>query len=111
MRFLVFVCLFAAANIAIAQGKSDGNAWHQICNSTDKSGDLMCGAFIAGFMAGVATQADFYKTERLFCLPSGVTALQATDVFSKFLVTHPEKRHFHSSTLASIALIEAFPCK
>ncbi|MFZ2315429.1 MAG: Rap1a/Tai family immunity protein [Gammaproteobacteria bacterium] len=54
---------------------------------------------------------DEYKKYYIFCIPSGVNILQVTRVLIKSLESTPELLHANASTLASLALIKAFPCE
>lgn len=44
------------------------------------------------------------------CPPENVTGKQIKDIVVRFLVNHPEKRHYAATGLAAHALSEAFPC-
>jgi hypothetical protein len=106
----IFMTLFAFNSFAQA-ANSDGNFWQELCNGKTDFGTTVCRAFTSGFISGMGVQAEYFKSEKLFCFPATAKNSQAADVFSKYLDRHPESRHLDSTTLAAIAMIEAFPCK
>lgn len=110
-KFLVSFGFLLTTNFVHAEGMSDGNFWHGMCNSGDPSDYVACMAYINGVVQGVRNQAQLDKTSAGFCIPPKVTFQQIGDVFSKYLKDHPQERHKSSGFLAMISVYEAFPCK
>jgi hypothetical protein len=85
-----------------------GNLVHQSCST---SNDEYC----IGYATGVRDTAAIYEfivkpPPRRLCVPQVVTADQLKDIFSRYLNSHPEKRHNAAVVLAFWAYQEAFPC-
>ncbi|MGB6682277.1 MAG: Rap1a/Tai family immunity protein, partial [Candidatus Acidiferrum sp.] len=80
-----------------------GNDLLHVCQSDNIFDRGVCGGFITAAsqvvqMAGKA------------CFAEGMTLEQGRDVVVKYLSGHPETRHEAAVTLASRALMRAFPC-
>jgi Rap1a immunity proteins len=93
--------LLATASILAFQ---TGNTLNDACIQRDR-----CIGYVAG---SVDTWQNSFAAfgVKLFCAPSGLTQGQAADVFAKYLIDHPEKRHMAASDLVFSAMVEAFPC-
>jgi len=63
-----------------------------------------CDSYVTGL-------ADGLIVANRICVPDEVTNGQTAAVVLKFLNDHPERLHERRRTLASEALIRAFPCK
>ncbi|WP_367889893.1 Rap1a/Tai family immunity protein [Neorhizobium galegae] len=103
----------------------DGNGLHELCRSENPA---VIG-YVAGWVGkhewdkGVAftavhnhrKQVDLSFYERQIndnvCVPVGAKVGQASDIFCKYLLNHPEDRHFKGQTLVAAALREAWPCQ
>jgi Rap1a immunity proteins len=124
---LLLLFLFAT-QAAIAQGvpsvpDKSGTSFYDECGTTDK--DLgqrstaenlqgtYCMGYVAGLTQGVASSELIHRvkpSERLFCLPEGVTNIQKVRVIRKYISNHPEEAHNPAQGQALMALREAFPC-
>ena len=87
----------------------DGNKLLTICNDTE--GVLNLGICL-GYVEAVSDVLDSGAAISGWkaCSPENVTAGQVKDIVTRFLVNHPEKRHYAAHTLVARALSEAFPC-
>jgi hypothetical protein len=94
--------LFAASVDAQAAVVFDtGNELLSMCNDpTDKR---ICLGTVSGYY-------DMLQWMDRTCADRTVTMGQAADVVIKFLRDHPASRHLSAASLASAALMQAFPC-
>jgi hypothetical protein len=117
--FLALSLLSAPTITADSQNLNEsGTAFLADCSAFDSPNNtqeaVVCLAWIEGFVNGALVTEIFHKTpekDQMFCLPSGVTSLQAGRVIRKYIVDHPEREHMPTEYLASEALIYGFPCK
>jgi len=116
---MAFLLLFAPAITADSQNLNEsGTAFLADCSAFDSSNNtqeaVACQAWVEGFVNGSRVTEFFHNTpqkDRMFCLPSGVTSLQATRVIRKYIIDHPERENMETMILASEALMYGFPCK
>ena len=110
---LVFAALILAMQgQASAQQYLTGNELLSYC--TDASKRLFCVAYIEGASDAVSNVQQLGKLPQrgrgCIRFPDGVTGLQAADVVTRWLQTHPENRHLGAGGLVHGALSEAWPC-
>jgi hypothetical protein len=92
----------------------DGNGYLELCTASDIGLQNGC----AGYGAGILTALGFWNGITVeqggpaakFCVPSGVSIEQASDVMLSYVRDHPEQRHQLAGMLGFFALSEAFPC-
>ena len=80
-----------------------GNSLAMSCEKGDAGFD---DGFCYGYVIGVF---DTIQGE-LICAPDGVTINQVESIVKKYLKENPAKLHLTARSLATGALIEAFPC-
>lgn len=105
---LLSTLLVSALHPATALGGDSfvtGNRLFDDCNSQSE----FCTGYIAGvvdslLMIGIATNAP------KICPGDRIELGQAVDVVTSYLRTHPERRQVSASSMATVALIRAFPC-
>jgi len=116
--FASFVALIAASS-AFAAGSSieTGNDVLRYARGT-----LSERSFLTGFIAGIGQEnqgrAMWDELTKIktpsqfnFCISPDVEIGQTTDVVTKWIENHPEKRHRLAVILIHDALTEAWPCK
>ena len=104
---LITAAILAAA-ITPVQAGMDGNSLKGYCAGDDPS-------YCLGFVTGVALElnlgASLSDAPRIICPESGVTYGQMVDVVKKHLDDNPADLHRYAHVLATVALINAFPCE
>ena len=65
-----------------------------------------------GYVSGIADAMSVAGAGlgRRACIPDSVRISQAADIVQRFLLGHPEQRHFAAPGLVARALADAFPC-
>ena len=122
---LLLLFLFAiqapiAQEVSSAPDKS-GTSFYDQCGTAEKDVEQLstalqrgyCMGYVAGLTHGVASSElihDVKSSERVFCLPEGVTNIQKVRVIRKYISNHPEEAHNPAQGQALMALREAFPC-
>lgn len=128
--FVLFLAVvFVRPILADSDSKHDGNEFLEKCGPVVKqvseivvpggknpTFDQMFNiGFCLGFMRGIIGSNGIYESlnkTSLFCFPeSGIEARQALRIIVKYLEDHPQDLHYSESTLAILALQDAFPCK
>ena len=98
----VFLFLFAASVGARASVVFDtGNELLSMCD--DPRERPICLGTVSGYY-------DMLQWMERTCAEVTVAKGQAADVVIKFLRDHPANRHMFAASLASVALMQAFPC-
>lgn len=88
-----------------------GNDLRFSCTSSGDYHIAACRGFVAGVIDQAELDARVGRASRMFCLPSGVTVGQITDVTRKFLRNNPEILHRPAVALIILAMTDAFPCR
>jgi hypothetical protein len=96
------VCLIVGGGSAKAG--DTGNELFKHC-TTPNRGRAVCEAYIDG-----AVDAFSASDDTGICMPGSATYGQADGIVRKYLMAHPESRHFAASLLIMWALQEAWPC-
>ena len=100
-RLLLFAALAVTSSYASATGAfKSGNDIFEMCQR--RAGG--CTYYLLGVIDGSTYAEDFYVGSEKFCLYN-VNGEQITDLFNKYLVEHPEERHFSASSLLIGALM------
>lgn len=109
---ILCMALFVPSARASAQSTIDGNSYVPICGAPNGTfSDGVCFGFVKGVVGGVDLQRYLDSNSvPVFCSPSGVTYGQEEDIFRKYLVDHPERRHLPASELVIESMQTAFPC-
>ena len=119
-RFVLLLIFLLVASSAKAQfdqtGTSNltGNWLYTVCAANDQRGQLICQMWIRGFQAGIISSQNLAQVNKLkpaSCIPQGVTADQAKLIIEKFLKDNPQYMQLSAETVASYALVIAFPCR
>jgi len=111
-----------AQELLSAPDKS-GTSFYDQCASTEKdleqrdiAGNTQSGyclGYVAGLTQGVDSSEVIHHvkpSEKVFCLPEGITNIQKVRVIRKYISNHPEEAHDPAQGQALMALREAFPC-
>lgn len=124
-----YVKLFTTAVLigflGIAKAETTGNHLYGQLKSSDANENLKAYAYVSG----VLDAEDFYLTSEIFaslnskggkpsrfkfvhfCFGNNKMTLgQITDIITKYLEMHPEKRHIRAHSLIRFALLENFAC-
>jgi hypothetical protein len=101
-----------------------GTSFYDQCGTTEKDlvqrsaaenlQDGYCLGYVAGLTQGIESAELIYhvkRSERVLCLPEGVTNIQKLRVIRKYISNHPEDAHSPAQGQALTALCEAFPCE
>jgi hypothetical protein len=88
-----------------------GNTLLESCKESNPSpGGYQC----VGVIAGATDMLQYWQALRRprwrVCMTDAVTEVQARDVVVRFLLVHPERRHYGAAELIGQALADAFPC-
>jgi hypothetical protein len=108
-------CAVAAliAGLAIQFAPNHANALsgaelYGYCLAKEGTQNVTCSAYIRGLLDGLTTRE---KHPTRYCTPEdGIDVDQARLLVEKYLQDHQEKFHQPAGILASLALMEAFPC-
>lgn len=84
------------------KGFFTGNDLNAFCNQSKS----LC----VGYITGIADYAAQQKNKP-FCIQSGVTPEQLSEIVKRWLREHPQNWHYSAVSLVEAALAEAFSCK
>lgn len=117
---VILFTLTTFADVATDNRGSDGNFLLPACHGAIKKIDDSAGGFdfLEGYCVGVvhavldmtggSGKGNPYKV----CYPAGgITTGQAVRVVTKWLDNHPKHLQLRDTTLAIVALTDAYPCK
>lgn len=102
---LAAICLAIMLPIAGAMADLTGTDLYRACASANPPDQLVCAAYVAGFVQGSSIGA------RTYCAPMEITGEQSVLIITKYLRDHPEELHYSAAILADIALAKAYPCR
>jgi hypothetical protein len=103
-------------------GKSGSN-FLELCSSVDSEpkadpvriqNDAACLGWVEGFRDGFTVHDELLavpRSDRIVCIPRGVTSVQIVRVIEKYIADNPDKAHRATRLVASVALAGAFSCK
>jgi hypothetical protein len=115
MRILLVIAVMVMVMVLgiglSSEGKAgvylDGNKVHEMCQS-DQMKDI-CIGYVAGAFDAFEVMHLGENIPRRWCPPKAPLS-QLVDVFTKWLVDHPEDRHINASALLAAAFVAKFPC-
>jgi hypothetical protein len=89
-----------------------GKELYAYCSKDRGAENLMCAAYIAGFVDGVVMgqPLSLDMTQGQVCLPRVIDARQARIATQKFMQESPDILHEPARLVLSAALWRAFPC-
>ena len=90
-------------------GFISGNQLLQMCQSASDFDKATCVGYVTGF-ADSASKVSATDNTCVFQTEKGVTQKQVVDIAVKYLVDHPEERHWLAATPLMAAMKQAFPC-
>jgi hypothetical protein len=114
LRFLI--CASALA-VPLTAAAFTGGDLNKLCTRTDIASRSACAAYIEGAADGVYNTIDAIggttgpRVGQYFCLPAEVKAQQMTDAVRKYVAENPTAAGYNASTVISLGLGKAFPCK
>ncbi|MGE0769209.1 MAG: Rap1a/Tai family immunity protein [Hyphomicrobiaceae bacterium] len=82
-----------------------GNRWLPLCQSEN----ALCTGYIAALVDTHGMHVR-YGRPSMWCAPDNVTYGQVMKVVVAHLVKNPQQLHFPFSDLATVAMMNAFPC-
>jgi hypothetical protein len=108
-----------AASPAKAQTQTaalTGNWLYTVCgaNANDQAGQTICQMWISGFQAGIVSSQKLAQVNKLkpaSCIPNDVTADKTKSIIENFLKENPQYMQLSAETVATYALVIAFPCR
>jgi Rap1a immunity proteins len=117
-RFVLLLMFLLAASTTkaqIPQTSSLTGSWlYTVCGANDQSGQTICQMWIRGFQAGIISSQDLAQVNKLkpaSCIPHDLTADQAKLTIENFLKDNPQYMQLSAETVATYALVIAFPCR
>ena len=114
--FLLGVFLFCCAN-AFAGGNSEEllsecTKLEKLKNQEGLVADVHCASYIDGVIDGYRILTDISPQARFICLPkAGLTNEQAIQIFTNWLIKHPNEKNTPARSGVLLSLKETFPCK
>lgn len=109
--FLTIIFLASSPVTIRAQSFSGtGIEFGELCASSETSVRLACSSFIKGLITGLYLSRSLSSAGITYCLPDIFGVPQALLIIQKFMRDHPEMLHQDFGSLATTALVQAFPC-
>jgi Rap1a immunity proteins len=114
LRVLVMAGVFA---IPLSAAAFTGNELNSLCTKTDPVSRGACTAYVEGAADGVYNTIEAIggtsgpQVGQYFCLPVDPKPQQLTDAVRKYIAENPDKANFNATTMVSLGLGKAFPCK
>ena len=109
LRLSLVLMLFMGSPARAGESFFTGNTLLSLCN--DNGSDVnwgRCSGYVEGISDSFSGGGNISGWKA--CLSGNITSDQIRDIVVRFLVNHPEKRHYAASGLVAAALEEAFPC-
>jgi len=94
-----------------------GNDLNMLCTKTDTASRSACAAYIEGAADGIYNTIEAIggtsgpQVGQYFCLPVDVKPQELTDAVRKFIAENPAQGNFNATTMVSLGLGKAYPCK
>lgn len=108
---IVFLLVASVTSVAAKDpDPRSGHFWVPLCGHERNSGDAICSAFVAGFLAGQDMMHYLRNQPSIICAPKGFTMGQGSKIIAKYLRDHPERLHEDFDILVASALIAAYRC-
>lgn len=114
LRALMCLGALATPVAAFAFSGADLNA---LCGRTDAVSRAACKAYVRGAADGVYNTIDAIggttgpRVGQYFCLPPDAKPEKLVDAVRKYVAENPKLADYNASTLVSLGLGKAFPCK
>lgn len=80
------------------------------CRQSSAFAVTYCFAYLAGVHDAIRAYEQWLK-QKEFCAPATIKQQDLSDVFASYLAAHPEFAEGQASSVALVALKEAWPCK
>ena len=113
-RFVLLLIFLLSASSTKAQTSNlTGNWLHTVCSTSNQQGQVVCKMWISAFEAGLVSSQGLAQRNNLkpaSCIPNDVTADQAMVIIEKFLSDNQQYLQLPAETVATYALVIAFPC-
>jgi hypothetical protein len=117
-RFVLLLMFLLAASPSKAQipqnSNFTGNWLYTVCGANDRRGQTICQMWLSGFQAGMISSQNLAQANKLkpaSCIPSDLTADKTKLIIENFLKDNPQYMQLSAETVASYALVIAFPCR
>ncbi|MRG54208.1 hypothetical protein GF108_01245 [Phyllobacterium sp. SYP-B3895] len=109
MRKFVLATVIALSYLSgsAEAGFYDGNEVYARCTSAEANRETWCLGYVAGVADTYQTHLKVLSNGRR-CFPKGSTLGQLKDVFIRYLLDHPEDRHWDADGLAMLSFRDAF---
>ncbi|MGA7817047.1 Rap1a/Tai family immunity protein [Caballeronia sp.] len=94
-----------------------GNDLNMLCTKTDTASRSACAAYIEGAADGIYNTIEAIggtsgpQVGQYFCLPVDVKPQELSDAVRKFIAENPTQASYNATTIISLGLGKAFPCK
>ena len=85
-----------------------GNTLYKLCSSATDVQQATCVGYLVGGYDMFVMNAQRWKQS--LCIPKDVSIGQVAEVVKKYLVVHPEERHFQAPVIVLLSLAEAWTC-
>jgi Rap1a immunity proteins len=123
--FSVVICAFFSPLMAEEVLEESGNAFLRQCSviekdhdltSADKSNQMVCAAYISGFVEGASAAITFSRSKgespsSLYCTDSDTETGRLVKVVLKYIRSHPETADLRTFVLVTRAFQGAYPCR
>jgi Rap1a immunity proteins len=110
------ICLGALA-VPLAASAYTGKDLSKLCAKTDIVSRNACDAYVEGAADGVYNTIDAIggttgpRVGQYFCLPPKTTTQSLVDAVRKYVAENPSAAAYNASTVVSLGLGKAFPCR
>ncbi|WP_313462380.1 Rap1a/Tai family immunity protein [Achromobacter sp.] len=109
---LIAFCLAVVSFSASAeQDITSGNFWLRMCEGKETWEQGACTFYASGLHDGILLQQSLSGTNKLLCIPPGVTKGQIKDIWVKAMKDNPAQRHEQGDLIFAAAVSAAYPCK
>ena len=108
-RYALLITLLLAGP---AYADSRGGDLAAACNSSSgTTGDVLCDAYINGFVNGVLLDQIGSQQGTPICIPDGLATADIRRTLQQFAKAHPETLYTTSGPFMAAALMTTYPCK
>ena len=111
------IVMAGALALPLSAAAFTGNDLNMLCTKTDVASRSACAAYIEGAADGTYNTIEAIggtsgpQVGQYFCLPVDVKPQELTDAVRKYIANNPDKANFNATTMVSLGLGQAFPCK
>ena len=99
---IVLLLVASAAGL----GYKTGDDLLQLCSQSRPA----CVGYVLGVADGFSNYRSNASLNGTYCIPSGVSGGQITNVVIKYLLDHPKDRHHLAASLVEVAFEKVFSC-